>query len=173
MPPSDAWRLGTDIRKGINSAAFEAGTLVYKAGLEGVQTAVNQTRSGHVSFSSKRYDITNLYTGLLELRQNLNALQASNQVQFTNGTAQSRSVAATGHWNWTTDTKVKGTATDQTILLYTMDDILSVSIMQSLATLYSAVRLTGVIRSVSSLARRKTQFYRFHHHPNLFRQRAV
>ena len=139
-----------NLQKGINSASFEACALVYKAGLEGILTAVNQDRFGSVTFSSVPMVISNLYSGMLLLRSNVEAIQSRNRDFIESGRAQSKSVAATVKWYWPEKRGKVDELRDQTTLLYSMDDILSVAILQGLATLYGAHRMMSMIRMVSS-----------------------
>jgi len=160
-----------NLQKGISSASFEACTLVYKAGLEGILTAVNQDRFGSVTFSSELMDISNLYSGMLLLRTNVEAIQSRNRDLTKSGQALSKSVAATVKWDWPAKYGKKDETTqmrDQTTFLYSMDDILSVAIMQGLATLYSAHRMTGMIRMVSSGSTKKDPILPFSPPPKSF-----
>jgi len=157
-----------NLQRGISSTSFEACTLVYNAGLEGVLTAVNQDRFGSVSFSSEPLDISNLYSGMLLLRTNVEAMQSRNRDLIESGQAQSKSVAATVKWDWPAKYGKKDETRDQTTFLYSMDDILSVAVMQGLATLYAAKSVTGMIRMVSSGATQKDPILPFSPPPKSF-----
>jgi hypothetical protein len=138
------------LQRGTNSTCFQACTVVYKAGLESVLTAVNQDRFGTVSFSSEPPDISNLYTGMLLLRSNLEAIESKNQELYQTDEIRSRSIAASVKWDWPVKRGDAPNPRDRSTFLYSIDDLLSVAIWQALSTLYTAKRVTNLIQLVSS-----------------------
>jgi hypothetical protein len=157
-----------NLQKGISSASFEACTLVYKTGLEGILTAVNQDRFECVSFSSEPIDISNLYGGMILLHTNVEAIQSRNQAFIESGRAQSTPIAATVKWDWPANYGKQQGKRDQTTFLYSMDDILSIAVVQALATVYSASKMTGMIRTISSEPKPKDPLLRFSPPPESF-----
>lgn len=157
-----------NLERGINSASFESCILVYKTGLEGILTAVNQDRFGHVSFSSEPLDMSNLYTAMLLLRTNVQAIHSRNRELIDNGQSKSRSVAAIVKWDWPAKDATSGESKDQTTYLYSMDDIVSVAVVQAFATLYFASTMTAFIRSVSSGSTTKDPILPFSPPPKSF-----
>ncbi|KAI9709904.1 MAG: hypothetical protein M1820_002981 [Bogoriella megaspora] len=142
-----------NLQKGISNAAFEACTLVYSTGLEGVVTAVDQDRCGCVAFSSEPTVISHLYGGLLLLRTNVEAIHLRNRDMLKSEASPLGNVGATVKWSCRSGNK--DDMKDQTTYLYSMEDILSVAVTQSLATLSSADCVKGMLRTVASGSSKK------------------
>jgi hypothetical protein len=135
---------------------FETCNLVYHTGLDGVPTTINSDRYNNIGTSSKPIHINCIYGAGLLMLQNLEELQRILPTQSCTKRVDNRGGLV--QWDWSEGTvEKKGNSLD----LFCLDDVISVTVSQCLGTMYSADSLESLIYVASSVTSDEDPIRRF------------
>lgn len=144
-------------REELGPDCFEACTLVYKTGLDGVPTALSNDRYGDISASSNSQQVNCLYSGLDLMLRNVEALKAKAEMKASRTEASSQSslshpideFGAVVKWEWT-ESVLRKRSSSGNMSLSRMDDIISAAVSLSLASTYTSIGLDALIHLAST-----------------------
>ena len=137
-------------RKELGPECFEACTLIYKTGLDGVPTALSNDRFGDIYASSDSAHVNCLYGGLELLLRNAEAIKAKTTPREEgNPFLSTTDTEAVVKWEWSEGTSRKRTSSGN-MCLSNMDDIISIAVSLGLASSYTAMNMDNLISLASS-----------------------
>jgi hypothetical protein len=142
---------------------FETCNLVYHTGLDNVPTTINSDRYDNIGTSSKPIHINCIYGAGLLMLQNLEELQRI--LPRRECTSRGDNRGGLVEWDWSDGSvENKGNSLD----LFCIDDVISVTVSQCLGTMYSASCLESLIHVASSFTSDEDPIVRFSSPPKSF-----
>ncbi|TPX12725.1 uncharacterized protein E0L32_000902 [Thyridium curvatum] len=119
--------------------SFEMCALVYKTGLDGVTTTINHDRYGDIHTSCEPAHINNMYSAMVLLMQNLEAIRQmqSTETRVVDTNTEPPAVGATLNWNWR-DKSGSTKTSEGRFQFHRIDDIITIAIAVCMSTVYMA-----------------------------------
>jgi len=137
-------------RKELGPECFEACTLVYKTGLDGVPTVLSNDRYGDIYASSDSVHVNCLYGALELLLRNAEAIKAKTApAEPGNRLPSTADDEAVFKWEWH-EGNSRNRVSSGNMSLSKMDDIISMAVSLGLASTYTAIALDNLISLAST-----------------------